>query len=412
MSSFLMPDQRLSKWLVFGAVSLAFFFLNLATFTSLGVVLFTMEAELHWSITSAVFSFTFLGLACGLTSPLPGMTMRTWGGRRTVCVGALLLAIGFFLASISHSLLMFYLAMTFLGAGYSFSGNVPAIYLIAGWFEGSAARMIGVYMMLGAAGAAIGPPIVETIVRLGGWRGHWQAMAGIAAAIGVLSFAFVRDAKTPQAERKAGDLRRAMFSPQFLLIAGVMTATMACVTTNSSVAINHLVKLGDSPSEAAFVLGAIGAIATLVKFGSGWLCEIMKPVTVTAIGLLMQAAGMFIFGFADSTVLQYTSAAIFGTGWGLSYVAGTVVLLEYFGRDIGSQLLSFVWFIVSVAAAGPIAAGLIADNYGTFAPIYVLYGGMMMILSIPIFLMRPPIGMAAVSTARPEHELIAKANAI
>ena len=43
MSSFLMQNQRLSKWLVFGAVSLAFFFLNLATFTSLGVVLFTME---------------------------------------------------------------------------------------------------------------------------------------------------------------------------------------------------------------------------------------------------------------------------------------------------------------------------------------------------------------------------------
>ena len=409
MSSFPSQDQRLSRWLVFGAVSLAFFFLNLATFTSLGVVLFTMEGELHWSITSAVFSFTFLGLACGLTSPLPGMTMRSWGGRRTVCVGAVLLAIGFFLASIAHSLAMFYVAMTFLGAGYSFSGNVPAIYLIAGWFERTAGRMIGIYMMLGAAGAAIGPPIVETIVRLGGWRGHWQAMAGIAAAIGIISFALVRDAKVPPVVRKAGDLRRAALSPQFLLIAGVMTATMACVTTNSSVAINHLVRLGDSPRQAAFVLGAIGAIATLVKFGSGWLCEIMKPPTVTAIGLIMQAIGMFVFGFADSTFLQYASAAIFGTGWGLSYVAGTVVLLEYFGRDIGSQLLSFVWFIVSAAAAGPIAAGLIADNYGTFAPIYVLYAGAMVVLSIPIFLMRRPADLAA---ERPETGLIAKANAI
>jgi MFS family permease len=395
MSSFLAQNQWPNKWLIFGAISLAFFFLNMATFTSLGVVLFTMEGELHWSITSAVFSFTFLGLACGLTSPLPGMTMRTWGGRRTVCVGAVLLAIGFFLASIAHSLLMFYLAMTFLGAGYSFSGNVPAVYLIAGWFEGSAARMIGIYMMLGAAGAAIGPPIVEVIVRLGGWRGHWQAMALIAAAIGIVSVALVRDAKAPPAVRAAGDLRRAALSPQFLLIAGVMTATMACVTTNSSVAVNHLVRLGDNPQQAAFVLGAIGAIATLVKLGSGWLCEIMKPVTVTAIGLILQAIGMFIFGFADSTFLQYASAAIFGTGWGLSYVAGTVVLLEFFGRDIGSQLLSFVWFIVSVAAAGPIAAGVIGDTYGTFAPIYVLYAGAMVVLSIPIFLMRRPADRAA-----------------
>jgi len=55
--------------------------------------------------------------------------------------------------------------------------------------------------------------------------------------------------------RTAGHLKRAMFSRQFLLIAAVMTATMACVTTNSSVALNHLVKLGDTTQGAAFVMG-------------------------------------------------------------------------------------------------------------------------------------------------------------
>jgi len=390
MNSLALHDRGFSKWLMFGAVSFAFFFLNLATFTSLGVVLFTMEAELHWSITAAVFSFTFLGLACGLTSPLPGMTMRTWGGRRTVCVGAGLLATGFFLASISHSLLSFYIAMVFIGAGYSFTGNVPAVYLISGWFQGKTARMIGIYMMLGAAGATVGPSIVGTIVRLGGWRGHWQAMAWISVALLALSFAFVRDAKVPDAVRPAGHFRRALFSPQFLLIAAVMTATMACVTTNSSVAMNHLVKFGDTPQQAEFVLGLIGAIATVFKFGSGWLCEIMRPPVVTAIGLVLQAAGMVIFGFADSTALQYASAITFGTGWGLSYVAGTVLLIEFFGRDIGSQLLSCVWFIVSVAAVGPLGAGFFGDNYGTFAPIYVIYGAMMALLAFPILVMRRP----------------------
>src|SRR5207248_1500454 len=91
-----------------------------------------------------------------------------------------------------------------------------------------------------------------------------------------------------------------------------------------------------------------------------------------------------------STALQYTSAIAFGTGWGLSYVAGTVLLIEFFGRDIGSQLLSCVWFIVSVAAFGPLAAGFFGDNYGTFAPIYVIYGAMMAVLAFPILVMRRP----------------------
>src|ERR1700740_323333 len=97
MTNIPVQDRPLGKWLMFGAVSLAFFFLNMATFTSLGVVLFTMEAELHWSITAAVSSFTFLGFACGLSSPLPGMTMRSWGSRPTVCIGGGLLAVGFYL---------------------------------------------------------------------------------------------------------------------------------------------------------------------------------------------------------------------------------------------------------------------------------------------------------------------------
>jgi cyanate permease len=63
-----------------------------------------------------------------------------------------------------------------------------------------------------------------------------------------------------------------------------------------------------------------------------------------------------------------------------------------------------------VAAVGPIAAGLIADNYGTFAPIYVIYAGLMIVLSIPIFLMQRPAGMA--STNQAKSGLIVRANAI
>src|SRR5271154_5244533 len=75
-------DQRSfpNRTCVFAAVSLIFFFLNVATFTSLGVVLYAMLSELHWSMTAAGFSFTLLGLACGLSSPLPALTMKWIGG--------------------------------------------------------------------------------------------------------------------------------------------------------------------------------------------------------------------------------------------------------------------------------------------------------------------------------------------
>ena len=401
-----------NRWYGFGAVSLVFFFLNLATFTSLGVVLYTMVAELHWSMTAAGFSFTLLGLACGLSSPLAAMVMRWTDGRITVCIGTLLLLVGFFLASISSGLVLFYLAMAFLGVGYSLAGNVPSVYLIGGWFQKSSASMIGFYLMLGALGAAFGPPIVDRIVRSsGGWRGHWEMMAVAAGAIGVICLAFIREpAPQPHESSAPGpgseprnevewSPRQAVFTRQFLLVAASMAATMACVTTNSSVTVTHLVKLGATPTGAALVLSAIAITATVVKGISGRLCEKVAPPLLLAVGLVLQAIGCVILGVANTTLLQYASALVFGTGWGLAYVAATVVLLDYFGLATGSKILSIVWLLTTVAAAGPMLAGMIADRYGTFAPIFDLYAVMLLVIAVPIFTMRDPAGQGRLSHA-------------
>jgi MFS family permease len=409
---------------VFGAASLAFFFLNLATFTSIGIVLFTMAAELHWSYTAAGFSFAFLGLACGLSSPLPALTMGWIGGRATTTLGAVFLVIGFWIASITQGILDFYVGMLFLGLGYSFAGNVPGVTLISGWFRRGTARVIGLYLMLGALGAAIGPRIVEAIVAEMGWRGQWRVMAMAAAALGAVCLAVVRDprtesgpsvtdgARSPNAIAVAAwTPRQAILTPQFMLIAAAMAATMACVTTNASVTPNHLVKLGATQVVAAYVLGVMGFVATMVKGVSGWLCEKMAATTVVALGLVLECGGNVMLAFASTPPLQYGSAVIFGVGWGLAYVAGTVVLLDFFGGKIGSKILSAVWVLTSVAAVGPPAAGAIADAYGTFAPIFIVYAVLLLALATPIFLMRRPVNRAAGAGPR-DHDLTATLTAV
>jgi len=151
----------------------------MATFTSLGVVLFTMEAELHWTITSDGIQLHLSRPRVRPDEPAAGHDHAILGwARHRLCRRHI--AGDRLFPGVDHPYAADVLCGDdILGAGYSFSGNVPAVYLIAGWFDRSAGRMIGIYMMLGAAGAAIGPPIVEAVVRLGGWRGHWQAMAAM-----------------------------------------------------------------------------------------------------------------------------------------------------------------------------------------------------------------------------------------
>lgn len=391
-----MALNNVNRWMVFTAVSLAFCFLNLATFTSLGVVLFTMAGELHWSMTEAFFSFSLLGIACGLSSPLPEMSLRRFGGRVTLSAGAALLVAGFALAASAQGIPAFYAAMILLGVGFSMAGNVPGVALIAAWFEEASSRTIGYYLMLGAVGGAFGPPVVEWIVSDRGWRGHWELMSGVAVAVGILCLIWIKDRPVPlvldqeAAPESDWTPRAAMLTPQFMLVAAAMAVTMFCITTNSSVGFSHLVKLGASPVVAAQVLSVIAITATLVKGISGKVCEMISSTAVLALGLAVQAIGNLLLAFASSAVLQYAAATVYGLGWGLSYVAGTVVLLDYYGRTTGARILSVVWLITTIAAAGPAGAGWIADHTGSFAPIFLIYAGALTVLAVPIWLMRQP----------------------
>ena len=389
-----MPAIGRRKWTVFGTLAAIYFFLNLATFNSLGVVLYRMAADLHWSMTEAGMGFSVLGLACGLSSPLPALAARRLGGRVTVVLGLVLLSAGCILAAQADGLGRYYAATLLLGVGFSLSGNIPGVELIARWFSGVSSRFIGYYMMLGAFGGVFGPPIVAAIAGSSfGWRGHWMLMAAMAALLAIAGLAMIRDAAAPAGPKgAAGESpwtpRAAVFTPQFVLVAAAMTATMAGLTTITSVAVNHLVRLGASPSEAAFDLGAVALSATLVKGGAGRLCEMFAAHRILAAGLALQAVGCLLLAAADRAGLRHGGVIAFGCGFGMDFVAGTVALLEFFGPVVGARVLSMVWMLTTVAAAGPLIAGVIADRTGSFAPFFQACGCVLALLALPVFLMR------------------------
>lgn len=396
-------------WWILVAITLGFFFLNAATFTSLGVALYSMSTDLRWSYAAAGFGFTLLGVATGVSSLLPAILIKRIGGRMTVALGMATLAGGFVLTALLQNLWMFYLAMLLLGTGYSLAGNVPGVYLIAGSFPRHSSRMIGAYMMGGAFGAVVGPVIAQSIIGLtGSWRHHWLAMAVIAAVIGVISLICIRDVRTlskaaSRAESRGGSAngwkyRDAVMTPQFLLVAGTMTMTMACVTTLHSVSVSHLTQLGATERFAGLSLAIVGFVSMLAKGAAGPLCDRIPSRIVLASGMTLQMLGIVLYGIAYSPPRIYAATLVYGLGWGLAYVAASVVLLEYFGRELGAQLLGAVWMVATFAAIGPVAAGIIADAAGSFAPIFYIFAVILLFFTLPVAIMqRPAIGAAPVA---------------
>lgn len=377
--------------LIFVAVSLGFFFVTATTFTSLGYVLYTMVDDLGWSQVAAGMSFSILGLACGLSSPLPPVIMKWVGTRLTMFIGSLVLAAGFLIAASIEQIEYFFLATTLMGAGFSLIAPSPGVYLIATWFPDRSARLMGYYFMAGSFGGVAGPLIVGAIVTLtGSWRSHWLLMALAALALGVLFLLCIRDkvrVETVEQVKAAGGgrggregdpapdwtVRRALASPIFIQIAFAMLVVQTVVTTMHSTLVAHVAALGHGSASGAFAMSLLALAGTLSKGITGVLSERLSAKLLLVGGLFLQCFAMLALGSISAPAMIYLTALLFGTGWGFGWLAAHILLLRYFGAAIAGEMVAMATMATTVAVLGPLYAGYIADTQGGFSPAFMIF---------------------------------------
>lgn len=415
------PKWHNHKWRNLGTITLIYVFLNIAVFNTLGVVLAYMVESLDWSFTAAGFSYTVLGVACGIGSLFPIISLKKIGPRNTVALGCTMLAFGFALCLMGKTITVFYLAMAFIGAGFAMSGNLPAVWIIGARFGDKSPRIIGLYMMAGAVGAIIGPPLVQAIVATYGWQFHWGAMAIIALICVLISLIITDKKNAPKTEKSAYDHKietqntaepapsphkaapspknwpymDALKTPAFAIIALAVTLLLTAVTTISAIGVSHLTKLGATAQSAALSLGFFALIGTLSKGLAGPICERFSSHKVLFIGALLQGLGLIILAGADNFALLFLWSFVFGAGWGATYVACTVILLEYFGHETGARAFAACHILASVAAFGPLAAGGLADLYGSFSSVFYICGALLFLSAIPVLRLKAPTRSAA-----------------
>ena len=390
-------------WWIFAVVSLCFFFITAGTFSSLGVVLFKMAAELHWSFSGAGAGFALLCLTCGLSSPLPAITIKRVGTRWTMVAGCVTLAIGFALAAVTQSLGLFLVATGLMGLGFTLTANIPGVHLLAAWFPMSAPRIIGFYFMAGGLGGVFGPLLVNALVAERGWRAHWLVMAVAALLIGVVCSVVLAEAAgsksqtTGASEAAAGTAggvwtaRAAMLTRQFMIVALAMLVIQTLVTTVHSLIIAHLARLGLSTAFGALVMSILGLSDSIAKGVAGTVSTRIGPRQLLIGGLLMLSAAAVLLALAGSPVIACAFAVMLGVGWGSSWLGATLLLLEYFGAGIAAETVSTATLITTVALAGPVVAGRIADVTGTFVPFFYASAGIMLITALVCTTLRAPV---------------------
>jgi MFS family permease len=392
---------RHRDWLVLAAISLIFMLQNAATFGSLGVVLPAMMRTLHWSYAQAGLSFSLLGLACGLSSPLAAFLMRRSSCRVTIALGGVALAAGFIGTAAAPNLNGFYGLMVLAGIGITLVANIPGIQLIVNWFARQRTFAIGAYLLIGASGGVIGPEIASAVVDPeGDWQNYWALMAAAILLSTALCLIVVRDhppeglpAEPETAtDRGAEDwtYRDAVRTPQYIILAAVMTGIILVTFTVNSAMVSHLVRRGFTAGAGAHALALQALLAMLAKGLGGVIGERVEPKTLLIVGLLAAAGGFAFLAFVGGTWMIYAFAAAFGLGWGISYFAVTMLVVNYFGRRENGALFATIWLATTLATFGPVAGGVIADYFGSFSPLFLFYIGVLIVAAIVVATMRPP----------------------
>ncbi|MBE7217113.1 MAG: MFS transporter [Caulobacteraceae bacterium] len=377
------------------ALSLLFFAITGATFTSLGVVLPAMIAELHWSWGAAGLGFTILAVSCGLASLAPTVVVRTLGVRPTLGAGGVVLGAGLLLFARAEGVGGYFAGAALAGLGFALTAIIPGAYVLARSFA-RPAFPIGLYFTAGGLGGAAGP----LLSRLGlehGWRGYWATLAAVVVALAALAALAV----DPRWERLGGDahpaeadegwsVRDALRTPQFWIVTAAYTAYLLCGVTVNSVSVQHLGERGLGAAMAAGFLAADNLLNALSRLAGGALVQRVGPRPLTAIALACLVAGMAALALAHGPAMAGLYVLGVGVGYGLSYLATAVLLLAYFGRRRNLELFSLMCLVSTLAAVGPWLAGVSHDRTGSFTPALWAFAAVGICALAAVLAMRPP----------------------
>ncbi|HTK36671.1 MAG TPA: MFS transporter [Caulobacteraceae bacterium] len=399
--------DKAPAWTALAALGALFFLITAGTFSSLGVVLPDMVKALRWDWTGAGLGFTLLGLATGLASYAPTLVTRQGGVRLTLLLGAVVTAAGFLCLFATHGLKLYWLGAVLAGFGFALCAIIPGTFVLARAFR-ARSMAIGIYFTVGGLGGVAGPWLYLAVLRLhGDWRDYWLCLAAAVLALGVFA-ALVSEPPAADPEPDAAEpevivasgrvyraarswsVRDALHTPQFWIVVAAYTTYLLCEVTVNGLSVQHLTERGASFTLAGGLLSAQALISVFARAAGGLAGERIDPRKLVILAMACLAVGVAALALAHGLPLMIVYAIGVGTGYGLAYLATTVLLLNYFGRERNLELFSLMCLVSTLASAGPFLGGLAHDRLGGFAPALWGFAGVAALVLAAVALMRPP----------------------
>jgi len=364
-------------------------------------------------LIAAIAAVTIAGLNYGFIAPLIAVLMERRGIDRSVIgLNASAQAIAVVIASPMTGLLLRHLGATGLLTGglmstaciyvlFAFVDDVTAWFAFRfvlgasgaivwvaseAWINALAethnrGRVIGLYSVAAASGAAIGP-LILTQVGTVGWV-PFMVPASI-ALLGVLVVRFAGvGAPTLAGEPSRKPWRILLIAPLPLLLCATFSGTSESLRTFLAV---YGLDRGVAEEHAFAMLSAMAIGGILFQYPLGWLADHMSRRW-----LVVLCVGLSVLGFLALPVIigaGWIGLAIyffFGGVFFMLYSLGLVLLGERFsGPDLvaASAGFSMMWGVGTII--GPSLTGAVMDLFGTPGLSWITAGLLMIFLPLPL----------------------------
>ena len=366
----------------------------LGTYYAWSVFVPALEKEFGWTRTQTSLVATIDMVMLASMFMVAGLIQNRVGPRAVATVGGLLFSGGLFLASFIHTLPMLYLTWgVMLGAGLGF-GYLAPITVGSKWFPNQRGLVNGLAIGIFAAGSGIFGPIASRLIEQIGWRGTFQAFAGLFFVFTMVGAAMMKDppatyqvvpapgaaAAKPRPLNVDVTTSQVLRTPSFYLL----WFADALGTTAGTMVISQLVPFARSagytgPTAAfAITVGAIGSASG--RFLSGWLSDHFgRLFTLRTVIVISMIATPSLYLWREDLTFFYALLFLVYYCYGTQLSVYTALAGDFYGTKYLATnygLLLLAWGTAGVL--GPVIGSRIFVGTGTYQ--YAFFGSALLAL--------------------------------
>ena len=343
-----------------------------------------LERQFGWSRTALSGAFSLARVEGAILGPVEGFLVDRVGTRKMVFIGYILMGLGFLWLGQVETLWAFYASFMLITLGSGLGGWLAIIAMVNNWFTrqrtfAMASAMSGIHF-----GGLLVPLLALGIEAF--------EFSGAATIIGVFLLIVVgpaakaiRNHPEDMGLQPDGDSEnssesvlteddepdftaaQALRTPAFWILTVMQVASSVAIVTLALHLVPKLTDMGMTLSGAGTVVLTYTIVALPSQFLSGYFADRLPKTLMIAIFLAIQGIALTIIAFADTILLAYIFALLYGIGFGGRNPLTTAIRGEYFGRKAFATIMGISQFPMNIGMIGaPLFAGYMFDTTNSY----------------------------------------------